>query len=74
MPFTVGLGSYTIIWMRNGDEIAREACGLRNAAEVVHYAHAKVASRTADIAGKRATEFRIQDESGREISRHAVTD
>jgi hypothetical protein len=70
MPFTAGLGSYVIVWLRDGVELARESCGLRNAEEVVRYARAKVLRGAANADGEHPTEFRLSDETGHEIGRY----
>lgn len=70
MPFTAGLGSYVIVWIADGSELARETSGLKSLDEVVRYARAKAATGAAEAAGKRATEFVINDETGVEVARH----
>ena len=70
MPFTAGLGTYVIVWLCDGVELARESSGLRNVEEVVRYGRAKLARGAADLAGKRPSEFRLHDETGHEIGRY----
>jgi hypothetical protein len=70
MPFTAGLGSYVIVWIADGSELTRETSGLKSLDEVVRYARAKMATGAAEVAGKRPTEFTINDETGIEIDRH----
>ena len=70
MPFTTGLGTYTISWMREGIEVGSEPCGLKKADEVVRYAQAKVSRTVVWFAAQDPDEFRVYDESGNELGRY----